>query len=214
LTGQEQQELTRLDELLAVLDPDQRRALLAAAHIVHLDVEEPSRPHATAGRLALTHVAAEGHSQDAWTHLLSLAGEASRARQGYDLDGWTAQLAGRVALRGDGGSSLVRRNQVRGRYVETVRSLGRFVDLRQMGASLPRVALRDLDAAIGVIIDPSDERQTEHLRWAFLRRGRVVLTGLPGSGKSTALADLAADLADLGDTSYGRCSPMRSQAET
>ena len=51
-----------------------------------------------------------------------------------------------------------------------------------------------------MLVDPADSRTTERLVWAFLRRGRAVLTGLPGGGKSTALAYLAADLADIGDT--------------
>lgn len=200
LTAEEQDELDRLNELLADLDDDQRTRLLAAAHIVHLDVEEPSHPNAVAGRLALVRVVAEGETSAAWTQLLKLAGEASRLRRGNDLDGWLDQLAAHVRLLDDGGALLVRRNQVRGRYLDAVRTFGRFVDLRQVGAQLPRTPFDDLDADVRVITNPSDARQTQHIRWAFLRRGRVVLTGLPGAGKSTALALLAADLADLGDT--------------
>lgn len=200
LTAGEQNELDRLSKLLTDLDADQRTRLLAAAHIVHLDVEESSRPNAAAGRLALVRVVAEGETSSAWTHLLRLAGRASRLRSGNDLNGWLAQLAPHVALLDDGGSRLVRSNQVRGRYLDALRTVGRYVDLRQVGAQLPRTPFDDLDAEVRVITDQSDPRQTQHLRWAFLRRGRVVLTGLPGAGKSTAMALLAADLADLGDT--------------
>lgn len=200
LTAGEQDQLDRLLGLLTDLDADQRSRLLAAAHIVHLDVEEQSHPNAVAGRLALVRVVAEGQTSTAWTQLLELAGEASRLRRGNDLGGWLQQLAAHVPLLDDGGALLVRRNQVRGRYLDAVRAFGRFVDLRQVGAQLPRTPLDALDAEIRVTIDQSGGRNTQHLRWAFLRRGRVVLTGLPGAGKSTALAVLAADLADLGDT--------------
>jgi hypothetical protein len=200
LTDEQQRELDRLDGLLAELSADQRSELLRAAHIVHLDVEKPTCPHAAAARMALASVVAEGETSNAWTLLLAAAGVASRARQGHDLNGWLTQLAPHVPLRDDGGSALVRRNQVRGRYLDHLRSFGRTVDLRQLGAQLPRTRLSDLDADIKVVVDPKDSRATELLVWAFLRRGRMVLTGLPGGGKSTALAQLVADLSDLGDT--------------
>jgi hypothetical protein len=200
LTGEQQRELDRLDELLAELSANQRSELLRSAHIVHLDVEKPTCPHAAAARMALRSVVAEGETPSAWTQLLAAAGVASRSRQGHDLSGWLAQLAPHVSLRDDGGSALVRRNQVRGRYLDHLRSFGRTLDLRHLGAQLPRTGLSDLDADIKVVVDLEDSRATQLLVWAFLRRGRMVLTGLPGGGKSTALAQLVADLSDLGDT--------------
>jgi len=98
LTDEQERELKRLDDLLADLTADQRRRLLAAAHIVRLDVEKPTGSHAAAGRMALTSVVAEGETSNAWTHLLALAGAASRDRQGYDLDGWLTQLARHTQL--------------------------------------------------------------------------------------------------------------------
>jgi hypothetical protein len=200
LTDEQTRVFKRLDGLLADLSVDQKRRLLTAAHIVLLDVEKPTGSHAAAGRMALASVVGEGETSNAWTHLLALAGAASRDRQGYDLDGWLTQLARHARLRDDGGATLVRRNQVRGRYLDHLRTFGRSVDLRQLGAQLPRVPLSALDAGVKVLVDPADSRTTEQLVWAFLRRGRAVLTGLPGGGKSTALAHLTANLADIGDT--------------
>ena len=48
--------------------------------------------------------------------------------------------------------------------------------------------MADIDARIDVRDPAASERTTHDLLWAFRRRGRAILTGLPGGGKSTAVA--------------------------
>ncbi|MFD8491862.1 NACHT domain-containing protein [Amycolatopsis sp. NPDC059657] len=63
-----------------------------------------------------------------------------------------------------------------------------------IGARIPQLALRAADAHVEVDIEGSEATS---LLWAFLRRGRLVLAGLPGGGKSTEIKKLAARLCAL-----------------
>ncbi len=56
-----------------------------------------------------------------------------------------------------------------------------------------------MDAEIQVREPQSDARDEHDLLWSFRRRGRVVLTGLPGGGKSTALAATVSEWARRDD---------------
>jgi hypothetical protein len=70
-----------------------------------------------------------------------------------------------------------------------------LVDLTGLGAKLPPLPLKLIDADITVREPSSDERSRHELLWAFHRRGRVILTGPPGGGKSTALRAAAGEWA-------------------
>jgi Predicted NTPase (NACHT family) len=82
------------------------------------------------------------------------------------------------------------------RYRERVIALGTVIDLRPLGIDLRPIKV---DApATGLMAspspaDPKNPRSNDlKLVAAVRRRGRVVLLGMPGSGKSTALRQLAA----------------------
>jgi hypothetical protein len=70
------------------------------------------------------------------------------------------------------------------------------VDLRPLGADTAPIPLAELDAAVECVPPGADRRDAEPLPWSLLRRGRVLLTGLPGGGKSVAIAAAAAALTD------------------
>src|SRR5690606_20317135 len=48
-----------------------------------------------------------------------------------------------------------------------------------------------------VKVRDADGNSTRTLIWPVLRRGRIILAGLPGSGKSSALVRLAAQLTEV-----------------
>jgi hypothetical protein len=59
--------------------------------------------------------------------------------------------------------------------------------------------MTDVDAEVEVLLNEDDLRSGSDPLWAFLRRGHLVLTGLPGGGKSTALLNVAARMSRLSD---------------
>lgn len=195
--------LQHVIELLAPLSSDQRERVLAAAVIWELPVEEPD--HASAREaLAYLHnvgipVAREDASK-AWARLVAAAGKLARRRGGHDLDGWMSELRGAglvIETIGENPAGrLETRQLVLERYAQRLSREGRELDLRILGAELPPLALDDADAEVMVRTDPEDTRTKSDLIWAFLRRCRLILTGLPGSGKSTATRRAAARLAD------------------
>ena len=79
------------------------------------------------------------------------------------------------------------------RYRDLLVVKGRSVDLTAIGLSIPPMALSDMDAEVWVRKPDEEERARRELVWAFRLRGRCVLTGLPGGGKSTALSSLVAE---------------------
>lgn len=188
--------------LLSDLTSEQRLSVLDAAVIWELAVEEPEHPSA---REAVAHLGnagisiAAGEVGNAWTRLCATAGRLARRRGGYDLAGWLSELRGAGLVVTDTGDNPAGRLETRRfaleRYAERLAHEARELDLRALGAELPPLMLEHADAQIQVGIDPDDDRSHGDLLWAFLRRNRVVLTGLPGAGKSTALRQAAGQLA-------------------
>lgn len=201
LTGAELQELNYLDSHLTDLDGDQKLTLLRCASIHRLDVEEPWFEHAREATLLIGTVVRPDLASRAWQGLIAAAGRAARLRGGFDVRGWIQSLVDQgIEVRTDVASPAAdaeRHRQVLRRYLDSVIQRGRNIDLRSLGADLPPLPLEDIDSGISVFTDPDDSRSTSPLMWSFLRRGRAILTGLPGAGKSTALRVLAAQLAEL-----------------
>ena len=85
------------------------------------------------------------------------------------------------------------------RYLERVQRRGETLDFAGLAATIPPLTLERADAEVEV--SPGgpgtfeEERYGDPLTWALRRRGRVLLTGLPGSGKSTALRAVASEYA-------------------
>lgn len=192
--------LAAVREFLGDLDEAERELVLKCAVIWELQVEEPGEPGAQQGINHLRHVVAGGGydaAWKAWKALLDVAGHAARLRGGHNLAGWLTSLHGEgVEVSSTGQAPAARleaRRQALERYTARLVREGSEIDLRALGAELPNLALEQADADVKVGTDTND-RVTSELTWAFLRRGRVVLTGLPGGGKSTALKHLAAQL--------------------
>lgn len=201
-TDAEQRAAETLDRLLVDLTPEERRSVWASAAIWHLRVEEPA--HSDAGRAIgqLQHLVANHspvHALQAWNALLWAAGRTARLRTGYDAAGWLEVLrAAPIPLDVDNvtpAAAALRRQRARSVYLNQVTYDGTHIDLTALGADLPPLKLADTGEAIQVGVDPEDSRATGDLLWAFLRRHRVILTGLPGGGKSTIIRQVAAQLA-------------------
>ena len=202
LTGAEAETLARVDAHLGGLHPDQRAALLKCASILDLDVEEPESSAARAATSLLAgKVCVAGDAGLAWRTLIASAGRLARRRAGYHISSWQGELrAANVALliAGDTRSAQLERafRAVELYKSELCRAAG-TLDLRPLGASLSPIAMDSADAGISVHLGPGESREKQDLAWVALRRGRVVLTGLPGGGKSTAMATAAAQLTGL-----------------
>lgn len=201
LTKDEQKEADRLNALLGALTDEQREAVWQSAAIWELKVEEPHQSDAHNAFIQLRAFVADNsavHASQAWKTLLSHAGLAARQRTGYKLAGWHAALeSASIPLSPTPGSSVaaaVTRQKAINAYWEHLRREGSQIDLRALGADLPPLPLEDANSKVRVRVDPGNPYARGGLLWAFLRRHRVTLTGLPGGGKSTAIRQLAAQL--------------------
>lgn len=183
--------------------PSEEEIVLAHAVVLHLQVEEAGEEHFERGRLLLDgHVVAKGQGTAAWRELLFVAGEAARLRLGLSIAAWLDALRKRetVNLTADAAASrsadLARREQVKMRYRQHVREAGERVDLTPLGLPMSPVPLEEMDADIPVLRPQNGDRESGDLLWMFRRRGRVLLTGLPGGGKSTIISATAASWAN------------------
>ena len=200
-TGGEADILAKVQKLLVDLDEADREKVLKCAVIWELKAEEADEPGSQQAIGHLRQIVADtGHdsARKAWTTLTSVSGRTARLRGGYRLAGWFAVLHGEGAQLTCNGTSpaaeLETWRQARARYTARLIRRGSEIDLRMLGAELPAIAFDKADAGIKVSTNGSDDRDDRELIWAFLRRGRVILTGLPGGGKSVALKRLAAQL--------------------
>jgi ribosomal protein L40E len=218
--------LKRLEAHLASLTDQQRSRVLDAAVIWQVQVEELAEPDA---RQALTNLRLAGYSSDlaarnAWDRLRTTADMLARRRGGYDLDHWLNDLRG-VGLAIDPAATTLataatpvpaarieQRTAALARYCDRLVHEAKELDLSSLGAKLPPLLLDDVDADVQVGGNDADTRDKRDLFWGFLRRHRVVLTGLPGGGKSTAVRKVSGQLAarahadvvgeQVGDTAY------------
>lgn len=202
LTRAEYQILARLDVHLGSLLPEQRAALLRCASILDLDVEEPMSADARAATALLAGtVCVTEDAELAWRTLTAAAGQMARRRAGYEISGWLGELRAanvRLSISGDTRSAQFERmHRAVGTYGSELHRAASSLDLRSLGASVAPIAMDVGDAEIKVHLDPDDSRAMSELAWVALRRRRVVLTGLPGGGKSTAMAVAAAQLVNV-----------------
>lgn len=201
LTATEAAAAAMLNELLTDLDEEQRRAVWASGAIWELKVEEPFSSDAREAIRDLRDVVAgrsSAHAAQAWMTLVSAAGRTARQRTGHRMARWMDALsAASIPLRPSPESTaaaILRRREALDAYTARLRRDGSQVDLLALGGDLPPLQLDDADATVDVGVDPSNTRSQSKLIWAFLRRHRVLLTGDPGGGKSTALRQLGAQL--------------------
>src|SRR4029077_9001401 len=96
---------------------------------------------------------------------------------------------------------LVARQQAEAGYRQRLQRDGETIRLLGVGAGIPNLELADVDAEVKAA-EPSQDEEKERERVLGLlvrRRGRLLLTGLPGSGKSTAMRQAAAEQAGISD---------------
>jgi hypothetical protein len=189
-----------LDRLLAKLTDAERDLVRRCAVITVLDAAEEHAPAAGHARLLLARALADpDDAVVAWRELIAGCGRVARLRGGYEVEGWVRLLHDRgvaMAAAGSPAAAAARTAAAVDAYRAHVRERGRRVDLRPLGADAAPVAHEDLNADVECVPTGADRRDTETLPWSLLRRRRILLTGLPGAGKSVALASAAATLAE------------------
>lgn len=206
-TAAETTALRTLESLLADLDQDQREKLLDCLVIWRCEAEESGLREAQLASLLLDGaIVVHGSGPAAFEALRSKALDLARLRQGLDVAGLLAALgeAG-LQLSGDVDGSaalrLVARQAAATTYRQRLQKDGETIRLLGVGADLPNLVLTDLDAEV-MAIEPGlgEERPSERpLSLLVRRRGRLLLTGLPGSGKSTAMRRAAGEQAGTPD---------------
>ncbi|MHB1571010.1 MAG: hypothetical protein ACYC0H_17655, partial [Solirubrobacteraceae bacterium] len=204
---EEKKALDKAVKLLDALDETRRERVLDCADIWIADLEEADGLDAVLGRALLEPaVVVKDLGVQAWTTLREQARDLGRKRQGATLNDLIGLLrAVPLTLAADAeGYSSARAEQQRllvSAYRDRVRGRGESLDLRGLGATIPRAPLADIDARVRVVgaktegLVDEDVELNGGLAWALRRRGRAVLSGLPGSGKSVALRAAAAQYA-------------------
>ena len=190
----------RFEPLLEGLDLPQRKRLLDCLTIWECDAEELDGDAAErAAALLDGRIVSHGMGHRAFLALVAKAREIARLRSGLDADGLIDCLkeAG-IELTKDAsgarGARIVARQQASARYRQRLQITGNSIRLLGVGAGLPELPLTDIDASVEAT-EPwlEEERPAERpLDLLIRRRGRLLLTGLPGAGKSTALRKAAA----------------------
>lgn len=198
-TAEENKVLARLDQMLFGLTAQQQDLVRRCAVITVLDVEEEQSPGAAHARLLLRQVVGGEVAVSAWRDLVTHCGRVGRLRGGFGVEGWVRLLqeegyrvTGNETPAGDAAPRAVALD----RYRDLLRLRGTVVDLRPLGADTAPIPLTELDASVECVPAGADRRDAEPLPWSLLRRCRALLTGLPGGGKSIAIASAAAVLAD------------------
>jgi hypothetical protein len=200
LTAGERDLLARLDALLPGLNRRQRDVVHKCAVITVLPVEDEQSALASSARTLLAQVVGAGQTvARCWRDLVAHCGRVGRLRGGFRVEGWVRLLQEdgyQIASGETPAATAALKSAALDRYREVVRLRGRFVDLRPLGADAAKIPIEEIDAAIKCVPPGADRREDEVLPWSLLRRGRVLLTGLPGGGKSVALAVAASTLVD------------------
>lgn len=192
--------LARFEPLLEGLDQVQRARLLDCLTIWDCDAEEQDGDAAErAAALLDGTIVSHGMGHRAFLALAAKAREIARLRSGLDSDGLIdclkeADIELTEDASGARGARIVARQQANARYRQRLQISGDSIRLLGVGAGLPELPLADIDASVEAT-EPwlEEERPSERpLDLLIRRRGRLVLTGLPGAGKSTAVRRAAA----------------------
>lgn len=201
----EKDALDRLSLLLVELSPEKRDLLLECLVIWECDAGSRTAHEAERASLLLDNtIVPVGSGERAFKALKDAARDLGRLREGVDLEGMIEILRGeRLELLGDADGAtalqLVARQRAEAGYRQRLQRDGKSISLLGVGAGTPDLELADVDAKVnavepGVADAPQSERDVAHL---IRRRGRLLLIGLPGSGKSTALRRAAAEQAAM-----------------
>lgn len=197
-TIDEQDALTTLKDLLTSLDEDGQHLLLSVAAVLQVQILGSNAPHrVSALSIIETSVVASGEGQAAFAALQASARVAAIARHGRVLREWRiaieeAGLHLRTDLTGSPAARATAIDSLLDRYREDMVRAGTQLDLLPLGITVAPIALSEPASGWRVIVPTEDEGPGEReLGPAIRRRGRVVLLGPPGAGKSSALIQQA-----------------------
>lgn len=205
--------LELLVKRLGEMEAARRDALLDCAVMWLADLEEADGLSARLGQALLEPaVVVRDQGAAAWVALRDGARDLARKRYGATLDDLIEQLSSSgvtLTADGEGYASAQRRDRAQKieAYRERVKRRGETLDLRGLGTPLPPFQLSDIEAGVRVspTHDPaaaepgSESIGGRDLTWALRRRGRALLIGLPGAGKSVALRATAGEYAERPD---------------
>lgn len=208
-TVQQQRALTKLIELLRDLgvgNPEDQRRLLDVAVVLRVEITEWNASHrALAEGLLDDRVVIPGEGARAFNDLKAAARSAAMKRHGRVLREWLQALedAGRtVRSTPDGGPSAqaMDRKARLVAYRRRVADLGSEIDLRPLGIPIRAARVEGLAASWEVLLPTDDRTESKRdLGLAIQRRGRMILLGPPGAGKSSALRQVAGTWAGTDD---------------
>lgn len=183
---------------LGVTDPVETDTILNLGVVAHIRVSNPDSPErVTAEALLDERVVTNGGGVAAFADLKSAARDSAVGRFGRVLREWLEVLvaAGRTLRESAEGSPSARAVRASRRitaYRHQFSKAGSEIDLRPLGIAIPPVSVAGL-ADSWEVSDPVGGRRatSRDLGHAIQRRGRMLLLGLPGAGKSSALSQLA-----------------------
>jgi hypothetical protein len=179
------------------LSNDELELLRQTALIWTPDLEDPDGLSAKLGQALLEPgVVAAGQGLAAWRLLRDHARDLAANRYGVGLAGLQDLLAAdglTLTAAADGYASArhERRRQIVASYRARLVRDAQQLDLRSLGARFGPIPLGDIDSDIGVGAPDEPGSYIGDLPWGLRRRGRALLIGLPGSGKSVALRHAA-----------------------
>jgi len=198
LRDDQRHELAKLEAMLSGLPVRKRQRLLQCAQIWVLRVKDELEPARNQCRQLLgSSLVGELHRKGAWERLLNVCAGGARLRRGFDREQLCDELRKvDIPLREDEPGSEGARRGAMVRYLDRLQRRGSQLDFAGLGATIPPISLEHADAQVRVSPGGPDgvdeERWGYELAWALRRWGQVLLTGLPGAGKSTALKAAAA----------------------
>ncbi len=218
-TAREQQAVAIVEDALREAEPHELEAAKASAVFLPLALDEGADSSDRARLLLDGRVVVAGEGLAAWRHLVRIAGIFARGRSGGAMEDWLQHLRdSEMTLVQDEEASaaarLERRHQAVTAYRKMLCDRGASLDLRSLGADIPPIPFDELDADVKVKVPESDDRDRgRELLWAFRRRGRVLLTGLPGGGKTTALRRIAGQWAGYRRWALPVCASLKRISE-
>jgi hypothetical protein len=140
----------------------------------------------------------------AWREMVSLVRELAAKRSGLSVSAWADELSRRGvefagSMSGTPAARLEAMRRAVHRYRQSLIVSAGMMDLRPLGAPLPQFD-HDRKRIRPSVREEKEEPVPIPLPIAFRRLGRILLLGLPGGGKTTALVHLAAHLAETDES--------------
>jgi ribosomal protein L40E len=195
-TERERKALALADKLTPTLTATEHEILRKVA----CGVEFTAESEITAQSVLASGVVAASDAARAFRELKAISRDLAKNRLGLRIEEWAERLiCSKITLTCDPNGSESARWEARRRAVRRYRAdlVRRAItlDIRPLGAAVPPIRHRLATPRVHDMSKSSRSRDESAFDVAARRRGRILLLGLPGSGKSTALRHLAAEWA-------------------